>query len=197
MAQVVTEENKTYPSEPCDKNLLLSSLKRFQKQGVVLGVEKILTPKVKDYGDGPKAVMRFIFTILGSMPKCSLYELDENGQKIEYEDEMTGEKRFKIYIDDGQLKTVIFPFYADIKKGQDGFDEETVLIVKPKTSSYSFFREALIDSGDLPSNMGEQAFETCYGELKEALDGWEFLGKHDVTGKRKFQYLKCERVTEE
>ena len=199
MAQLMEETNgdgAKFPKEPCDKNLLLSSLSSFREEGVVLGVEKVLTPKRRDYGNGPKANINIVFTIVGSMPKCRLYELDEDGQYIPYEDEMTGEKRNKVYIDDGQLKTVYFPFYADIGKDEEGLDDNTLLIVKPGTSSYSFFKEALVDMGELPTYMGRQAFSTNFGELKEALEGWEFLGKQEtIKGKnRSFSSLLCERL---
>ena len=202
MAQLVEESNdgtKKFPKEPCDKNLLLGSLKTFQEQGVVLGVEKVLTPKRRDYGSGPKANINVIFTILGSMEKCRLYELDDDGQYIPYVDDMTGEERLKVYIGDGQLKTAYFPFYANIKDGEDGLDENTALVVTPGTSSYSFFKEALIDAGELPSNMGRQSFVTNFGELKEALEGWEFLGKYEkIKGKNSaFDSLLCERIEDE
>ena len=192
MAKPIQEEEKVFPREPCDKNLLLSSIKSYQKDGVLLGVEKVIEPRKNNFG---KVTINAVLTIIGEMPKCRLYELDDNGQYIDYEDEMTGEMRRKVYIDDGQLKTVFFPFYANLGKGEEGLDENTTLVITPGTSSYSFFREALISSGDLPSDMGEQAFATDFAELKEALEGWEFIGKHDVAGRqRKFAYLKCEAI---
>ena len=199
MAQLenLSNENGTkFPDEPCDKNLYLGSLKSFQENGVVTGVEKVLTPKRRDYSTGPKANINMILTILGSMPKCRLYELDDDGQRIPYEDEMTGEKRYKVYIGEGQLKTVFFPFYANIKDGEEGLDDETTLIVTPGTSSYSMFKEALIEMGGLPEDMGNQAFSTNFAELKEALQGFEFLGKYElIKGKnRSFPSLKVERL---
>ena len=194
MAELMQEEKKVFPREPCDKNLLLSSIKSYQEDGVVLGVEKVIEPRKNNFG---KVTIPAIFTIVGSMPKCRLYELDGDGQYIDYEDEMTGETRRKVKIDDGQLATVFFPFYANISDDVDGLDENTKLVITPGTSSYSFFKEALIESGDLPADMGNKAFATNFAELKEALQGFEFLGKYDVMGKqRKFPYLKCERLDE-
>ena len=94
---------------------------------------------------------------------------------------------------DGQLKTVFFPFYA-IPKGE-GLDENTPLYITPGTSSYPLFKNALIESGDLPSDMGNQAFTTNYTELKNAIEGFEFLAKYAVGGsKNKFEYLDVERI---
>lgn len=190
--------DKPFPKEPCDKNLLLSSIKSFQPDGVILGVEKVLTPKRRDYGNGSKANINIILSIVGSMEKCRCYDLDEDKQYIPFVDEMTGEERNKVKITDGQLKTVYFPFYANIKEGEDGFDENTTLIVTPKTSSYSFFKEALIDAEELPSDMDEQAFSTNFAELKEALEGFTFKGLYEtIKGKnRSFPSLKVERVEE-
>lgn len=195
MAEIIKDEEKVFPREPCDKTLLLNSIKSFQKDGVILGVEKVIDPKKNNFG---KVTINIVFTIVGSMPKCRLYDLDDNGQYIEYEDEMTGETKRKIRIDDGQLSTVFFPFYANIGKGEDGLDENTTLIITPGTSSYSFFKEALIEMGELPEDMGNQSVATNFSEIKEACDGFTFRGKYEVIkGKnRSFASLKCERVDE-
>ena len=198
MAQVIQEEqgDKVFPREPCDKNLILQSIKKHQPDGVMMGVEKVIDAKKNNFG---KVTIPVILTITGEMPKCILYELDEDGQYVEYEDEITGEKKRKLKIDDGQLATVFFPFYANIKQGEDGLDENTTLIITPGTSSYSMFREALIDGGELPSDVGRQSIATNFAELKECLDGFCFLGKYEtIKGKnRSFPSLLVERIEEE
>lgn len=196
MAQVVQQEKKVFPREPCDKSLILTSIKKHQPEGVEMGVEKVIEPKKNAYG---KATIPTILTITGDMPKCILYELDDDGQYIEYEDEMTGETRRKMKVDDGSLATVFFPFYATIQGGEDGLDENTTLIITPGTSSYSFFKEALISGGELPSDVGNQSIATNFKELKECLDGFSFIGKYElIKGKnRSFPSLKCERIEEE
>ena len=75
MAKVIEQEKKVFPRDPCDKTLLLGSLKSFQKQGVILGVEKVIDPRKNSYG---KASINVVLTIVGSMDKCRLYELDDN-----------------------------------------------------------------------------------------------------------------------
>ena len=186
-------ENKVFPKEPCDKKLLLGSLKDFRKEGTVIGVDKLLTPKMGSFG---KVSLNAILRILGSMPKCRVYNLDDDGQYQFYTDERTGEERIDVIVDDGQLKTVFFPFYA-VPKGE-GLDENTPLYIAPGTSSYPLFKEALIEQGELPADMGRQAFTTNYAELKEALEGFEFLGKYAIGGtKNKFEYLDVERIDKE
>lgn len=196
MAKAIIEEKKIFPKDPCDKTLLLGSLKSFQRQGVILGVEKVIEPKKNNYG---KVTIIVIFTIIGSMVKCRLYKLDNDGQYIEYEDEVTGETKREVYIDDGNLQTVFFPFYANIGDGEEGLDENTTLIITPGTSSYSFFKEALIDGDALPSDTGNVSIMTDFAEIKKCLDGFTFRGKYDViNGKnRSFPYLLCERVSED
>ena len=194
MAQLVKEEggDKQFPREPVDKDLLLSSLRDNQKEGVIMGVEKVIDAKANNFG---KVTIPVIFTIIGSFPKCRKYILDENGQYTFYTDDRTGDQRRDIEIGEGQLCTVFFPFYA-VPKG-DGLDENTTLLITPGTSSYSFFREAYIDAGELPSNMGNSAFNTNFAEMKEVLTGFEFLGKYAEGGsKRKFPFLQCERIEE-
>lgn len=196
MAQVIEqEETKVFPKEPCDKHLILQSIKKHQPDGVEMGVEKVVPPKRNNFG---KATIPVIFTITGEMPKCILYELDENGQYVIEEDDITGEQKRKLKVDDGSLATVFFPFYANIKDGEDGLDENTTLIITPGTSSYSFFREALIEGGELPSNVGRQSIATNFAELKECLEGFTFIGKYEtIKGKnRSFPSLLVERIEE-
>ena len=188
-----SEGNKKFPREPIDKDLLLSSLRDYKKDGVAMGVEKVIEPKLNSYG---KVTINTVLTVIGSFPKCRKYILDEEGQYTFYVDDRTGEERRDIEVGDGQLCTVFFPFYA-VPKGE-GLDENTTLLITPGTSSYSFFREAYIDAEELPGDMGNEAFSTNFKEMKEVLQGFEFRGKYAEGGnKRKFSFLKCERVEEE
>lgn len=192
MAQIISDENtdKKFAKEPCDKTLLLGSLRDYAPDGVIMGVEKLLTPKKNDFG---KVTLSVIFTIIGTMPKCRLYNLDEEGQYKFVKDDMTGENRREVVVTDGNLATVFFPFYADCKDKE--IDENSVLIVTPGTSSYSFFKEGLIDAGELPEDTGNVAFSTSFKELKEALDGFTFKGKYAKSkSKNKFEFLDVERV---
>lgn len=202
MAQLIdtsSDEKKVYPKEPCDKNMLLSSIKSYQQDGVVLGVEKIITPKRRDYGDQPKANINVVFKILGDMPKCRLYDLDEDGQYQMEMDDLEGKEKPLKKIDDGKGATVFFPFYANITKGEDGLDENTILTITPATSSYSFFKEGLINAGELPEDMGRQAFTTTFKEISDALNDFVFLAKQEVIKNkyRSFASLLCERMSEE
>lgn len=194
MAELVQEEtDKKFPKEPMDKELLLSSLRDYNKDGVILGVEKVIDPKLNDYG---KVTINMILTVIGSMNKGRKYILDEEGQYTFYIDDKTGDKRRDIKVTDCQLATVFYPFYA-VPKGE-GLDENTTLLITPGTSSYSFFKTAFIDAEELPADMGEQSFTTNFKELKEVLDGFTFRGKYAVGGKkRKFEYLECEMVSED
>lgn len=196
MAQAIEQEEKVFPREPCDKNLLLSSIKKHKPDGVVMGVEKVINAKKNSFG---KVTIPVILTIIGDMPKLIQYDLDEQGQYIIEEDEITGEERRKLCVKDGNLATVFFPFYANIKDGEDGLDENTTLIITPGTSSYSFFKQALINAEELPEDTGNLSIATNFGELKDALEGFTFLGKFEmIKGKnRSFQSLLVERVSED
>ena len=184
---------QVFPKEPVDKELLLGSLRDYAKNGVVMGVEKVIEPKLNKFG---KVTINTILTVIGSFPKCRKYILDDDGQYTFYVDDKTGEERRDIEIGDGQLCTVFFPFYA-VPKGE-GLDENTPLLITPGTSSYSFFKTAFISAGEIPSDLGDVSLTTNFAELKEVLEGFTFLGKYAMGGsKRKFAYLKCEVVEEE
>lgn len=196
MAQAIQEEEKVFPREPCDKSLILSSLKKHQPDGVIMGVEKLIQAKKNNFG---KVTIPAVLSVIGSMPKCILYDLDEDGQYIMEEDEITGETKRKLRIGDGNLQTIFFPFYANIGKGEEGLDENTKLVITPGTSSYSFFKECLIDGGELPEDTGNVAIATCFRELKECAEGFTFRGKYElIKGKnRSFPSLLVERVSDE
>ena len=183
------KSDKKFPKEPMDKELLLSSLRDYAKDGAILGVEKVLTPKLNKYG---KVTISVILTVVGSMEKGRKYILDEDGQYTYYIDDKSGEERRDIELTDCQLATVFFPFYA-VPKGE-GLDENTPLLITPGTSSYSFFKEAYIEAGELPSDVDKVSFETNFKEMNEALDGFTFRGKYAEGGSTNFQYLLCERV---
>lgn len=194
MAQIVADEKSAdkFPREPCDKKLLLGSLRDYAQEGVEMGVDKVLTPKMTAFG---KVSINMILSIVGEMEQCRLYDLDEEGQYQYVDDPMTGEQRIKVKVGNGHMATVFFPFYA-VPKGEKGeLDEKTPLLVTPGTSSYSLFREAMIESEFLPADMGNQSFMTDYAELKEALEGFTFKGFYANGGsKNKFDYLRVERL---
>ena len=193
MASILQEENqKVFAKEPMDKELLLSSLRDFCEDGTMIGVEKVIQPKLNGYG---KVTISTILKILGEMPKARKYVLDEEGQYTFYTDDKTGEERRDIEVGEGHMATVFFPFYAVPKDTE--LDDETTLVITPATSSYSFFREAYINAGELPSDMGNMSFSTNFKEMKDVVEGFVFIGKHKIGGtKRKFPYLYCERVEE-
>lgn len=186
-------EQKLFPKEPIDKTLLLSSLREFKEDGVVMGVEKVLTPR--HTFSKTKATVNVIFTVLGSFPECRLYELDDDGQYVTEYDKATGKDRNKVIIGDAQLKTVFFPFYVNCNDAE--IDENTDLTVIPATSSYPFFKQAFVEYGDLPSNCND-AFVTNFKELQEVLEGFEFRGKYNhYDGKNPFEYLDVELIDKE
>jgi len=194
MVEIIQENGSStvFPKEPIDKDLLLSSLRDYNKDGVVLGVEKVLTPKKNKYN---KVTINTVLTVIGSMDKGRKYILDEQGQYTFYIDDKTGEKRRDLEVGDCQLCTVFFPFYA-VPEGE-GLDENTPLLITPGTSSYSFFKEAYINGEALPKDCGNVAFKTNFKEMKEVVEGFNFRGYYAEGGKNNFQYLRCEQLDEE
>lgn len=193
MVEIVEENDSStvFPKEPIDKDLLLSSLRDYNKDGVVLGVEKVLTPKRNKY---KKVTINTVLTVIGSMDKGRKYILDEQGQYTFYIDDKTGEKRRDLEVGDCQLCTVFFPFYA-VPEGE-GLDENTPLLITPGTSSYSFFKEAYINAEALPKDCGNVSFKTNFKEMKEVVEGFNFRGYYAEGGKNNFQYLRCEQLDE-
>ena len=192
MAKPIEEsESKVFPKDPLDKKLLLSSIRDFAPEGIQLGVEKFSRPFLTSFG---KVQFTVQVCIMGEMPKCRMYELDENGQYIMVKDELTGEEHPKIKIDDGELAMATM-FLGGTCDNPKDMDEETEVTVYPTSGAYPLFREGLIANGDLPEDMKKVAFTTTGLELKEALEGFVFIGTSKKSnGKFKFEYLGVERI---
>lgn len=191
MAKIVEEsESKVFPKDPLDKKLLLSSIRDYAPDGLKLGVEKVSSPFITSFG-------RMQFTvqlcILDEMPECRMYDLDEEGQYVMIKDDLTGEEKPKIHIGSGNLEmcTLFLSVSSDAKE----VDDETEFTVYPSSGSYPLFKAGLIASGDLPENMGNKPFVSTGNELKEALEGFDFIGTYKKSaGKFKFEYLGVERI---
>lgn len=187
MASVVKSdgESKSFPKDPLDKKLILSSMRDFAPDGLILGVEKMGNPINSGYG-----VQAFVqLTILDEMPKCRKYVLDEEGQYIKIKDELTGEENNKVEIGDGHLETIgiFYKLGSDEKEP----DDETECKLNKFSSSYPLFVSALIENGDLPDDAYGETISTTPSELKEALEGYEFTAK---VGSRSYKGRKYEFI---
>lgn len=186
MVKILEEsDSKVFPKDPLDKKLLLSSIRDFCPDGLKLGVEKVSKPFKTSFG---KTMLTVQLCVMDEMPKCRMYELDDEGQYIMIKDDLTGEESPKIKIDNGYLAmcTLFLGVTCDAKE----VDEETEFKVYPTSGAYPLFSSALIEAGELPEDAKGKAF-TCNGkELKEALEGFEFIGFADKSkGKFKFDFL--------
>jgi len=186
MAKIVEEsDTKVFPKDPLDKKLLLSSIRDFSPDGVKLGGEKVSKPFRTSFG---KVMLTVQLAILDEMEKCRMYELDDEGQYIMIKDELTGEEKPKIKIDKGHLAmcTLFLGVTTDAKE----IDEETEFTVYPTSGAYPLFSAALIEAGNLEASAKGKAFITTGAELKESIEGFEFIGvAMKSKGKFKFEYL--------
>jgi len=186
MAKIIEDsESKVFPKDPLDKKLLLSSIRDFCPDGLSLGVEKVSRLFVTSFG---KTQMTVQLCVLGEMPKCRMYELDEEGQYIMVKDDLTGDENPKIKIDDGHL--AMCTLFLGVNCDEKEPDDDTEFTVYPTSGAYPLFSSALIENGDLPAEAKGKAFSSTANELREALEGFEFTGKSAKSkGKFKFEYL--------
>ena len=188
MANVIVEEKKTFPKDPMDKKLLLSTIKKYAPKGLHLGVEKVSKPYKTSFGKFQVTVQ---LTVMDELEKSLQYELDEEGQYVMTEDDF-GDEVKKIVVKSGYLATATL--FLNISYDGDEIDEESMFKVYPSSGSYPLFKEGLINANELPEDMGRDAFETNGKELKEALEGFDFIGKVGKSnGKFKFEYLDVVR----
>lgn len=180
MASVVKSngDDKSFPRDPLDKKLILSSIRDFAPEGVELGVERMGNPINSGYG-----VQSYIqLCVTGEMPKCRKYVLDDEEQYIKVKDDITGEENNKVEIGDGHLATIgiFYKLGSDEKEP----DDETECKLTKFSSSYPLLVSALIENGDLPEEAYGETISTNPAELKEALEGYEFTA---TVGSRKYK----------
>ena len=194
MAKVVeaTDGDKKFPNSKFGKSHFLTSIRDFKPEGVKMGVEKVsrVFPVKQDPKKGQIAVE---FCIMDDMDKCRVYVLDENGEYVINKDELTGEEARKITLesiskDDLEMFTMFLPCGKP-----ETIDNEADLTFYPTSSAYPLFKVALQEAGELPEDMGDKPFATNQVELKEALEGFTFLGKcEEIKGKYHYVRLQVE-----
>ncbi len=187
MAKIVETEKGSFPKDPMDKKLLFASIKRFKPEGVTLGGEKVSKLYRTSFGKVQMTVqVRWMEKI-----KTLQYDLDEEGQYIEVEDEFGDKKRKFSVISEEDSEMALTTLFMNVNVPDDvELDENTEFTVYPTSGTYPLFKAALQEWGELPEDMGNQAFSSNPKEIKEALEGFEFVGKVSKShGKFKFEYL--------
>lgn len=195
MAKIVESSGDSkFPNSRFGKTEFLTSIRDFCPDGVELGVEKVsrLFPTPQKPEKGQVAVE---FTIMSDMPKCRLFELDENGEYISQKDELTGKESYKIVLesikgDDLESVTLFLPCGTPKE-----ISNEADITFYPTSSAYPLFKLALQEAGELPEDMGNKPFATTQEELKEALEGFTFIGKcEEIKGTYHYFRLQAEKL---
>lgn len=194
MAKIVepVDGDKKFPNSRVGKTQFLTSIRDFAPDGVLLGVERVskIFPVKQDV---EKAQMTVELTILGDMEKCRLFELDEDGGYVMVNDELTGKEDKKIVLEPVKADDLVsFPIFLPCGKPKE-ITNEADLTFYPTSSAYPLFRLALQNAGELPTDMGDKPFSTTQEELKDALEGFEFIGKcEEIKGKYNYMRLQAE-----
>ena len=170
---------------------LLSVKKWYNEEGIKMGIEKV-SNLFDNKNDASKKGIAVTSSILGEMPKCRVRKVDSTGKLVKKEDEETGEeKQVTEIVDD--VEEVTF-FFNVSQKGVDA--EKGEFKVNPLSSCYPLFNFAFIQSGDLPEG-NTKGFICDIDELKEALEGLEFIGKEkdeSFNGGKKYPVLIAEEI---
>lgn len=194
MASIVeaTDGDNKFPNPRIGKTPFLSSVRDFAPDGVLLGVERV--SKVFPVKQDPKkAQMMVELMIMGDMEKCRVFVIDDNGDYVTVKDDITGKEEKKLEIakiEGADCET--FPIFMPCGKPKE-INNEADLTFYPTSSAYPLFKLALIEAGELPAEMGDKAFATTQEELKEALEGFTFIGKcEEIKGKYNYMRLIAE-----
>ena len=191
MAKIVNSNDKDskFPNSILGKSPFLTSVRDFCPDGIKLGIESV--SKVFPNPQEPKkAQMAIELVVMGDMEKCRCYVLDDDGEYITIKDELTGKEARKL-----ELKSissddlVMFPMFMPCGKPSE-IDNESDLTFYPSSSAYPLFKKALQNAGELPEDMGNKPFITNQVELKNALEGYTFVGGCEyIRGKYNYERL--------
>ena len=148
----------------------MSSVKSWHNEkGIKLGVERV-SDLYANKNDKKKRGIAVTYSILDDMPKCRARVIDEKGNVVKEEDEVTGETRDKIQlIKDPDMVT----FFYNVRIEDEELNEFSV---NPKASCFPLFNFAFQATGDLPED-NTKGFICSIDELKSSLQGIEFMAK--------------------
>ena len=193
MAKLVEETgDKKFPNPRVSKTTFLTSVRDFAPDGILLGIERV--SKIFPVKQDPeKAQIMAEMTILSDMEKCRVYELDDDDNYVMIKDELTGNETKKIVLEPVSASDLLsFPMFFPCGK-PDEITNEAELKFYPTSSAYPLFRLALQEAGELPEDMGNKPFATTQTELKECLEGFQFIGKcEEIKGKYNYMRLQVE-----
>ena len=193
MASVVDNDgDNKFPNPKIGKTQFLTSVRDFAPDGILLGVERV--SKVFPSSQEPtKAQIMLEMTILSDMEKCRVFEMDDDGEYITKMDELTGREERVIKLEPISKDDLeSFPIFLPCGKPKK-ISNDADLTFYPTSSAYPLFKLALMEAGELPENMGNKAFATTQEELKEALEGFSFIGKcEEIKGKYNYMRLLAE-----
>ena len=162
---------------------LLSVKKWYNEDGIHMGVEKV-SNLFQNKNDSKKRGIAVTCSILQDMEKCRVRKI-RDGKLVTKEDEDTGEeKQVTEIVDDVEEVT----FFFNVKISDEEKDE---FIVNNKASCFPLFNYAFMEAGDLPKD-NNKGFICDIEELKEALEGLEFMGKEEdwsFSGGKPYQVL--------
>lgn len=193
MVEFIEDKKNEFPKDKLGSSIFLTSLRDFQKDGVEMGVEKVgkLFPNSNDATRCKCAVQ---MSILGEMPKCRVFKIDEEANEYITEvDEMTGEEKRVLDFED--VSGEVVTFYLNLKKRnpKEDLGEETLVQAHMMSSAYPLIRAAFELNGDLKKGQKPSNIVCSWSELKEAMEGMIFIGKYKfVDGKFKYAMLDVE-----
>lgn len=162
----INEEKKE--ADAVTSKYFMSSVKSwYNKDGIKLGVERV-SDLYTNKNDKKKRGIAVTFSILSSMKKCRARVIDEKGNVVKEEDEVTGETRDKIeLIEDPDMVT----FFYNVRIEDEELKEFSV---NPKASCFPLFNWAFIKNEDLPED-NKKGFICNIEELQYALESAEFM----------------------
>ena len=192
MVRVVDNENR---ADAVTSQTFLSSINTwYNEKGIHCSVNLVSDFFKSNFSNKKEPNIAVKINILEDMPKCRARALDNEGNVIKVEDEISGESKPKIELIKNPEEVTFFFKLKEVGKQGDETEGEEAFISK-NSSAYPLINLALISNGDLDEG-NDKSVIANNEELKNALEGFEFIakcGKGDFKGK-KYNYLLAEPV---
>lgn len=189
MVRTIKNEKR---KDPVTGTLFLSSINSwYNTNGIECGVERVGNIFQSKNNDKVNQIP-VTLSIIDNMPKCRARLINDDGEVVMKEDEVTGKEIPEIeIINDPDEVTFFFKLKNYYKKNDKGKltpkdDEEQEYLIHNMSNAFPLFNHAFIASGEIePGN--KDSIITTHEEIVDCLDGYEFVAKCE---KRSFEQNK-------
>lgn len=177
--------NEKKGKEPITKTTFLSSLQQFYKDGIDVRVNSVSRVFNNQYNDEKPSIFVNL-DIIGNMPRCLAYEVDDDGNYVKELDKL-GKQTNKLIEIDGTGKSVSLSYNLKYSDEYDDEIDDLEFDVSSWSSFYPLLNYGLKENGMVDRNNSDSVYVT-HEDIKEALEDLEFKATSRYVDNGKFSY---------